>query len=295
MLENGPFTVIIPAHNEETVIARCLATILRDAPNGHAMNIVVAANGCSDRTVGVARAAAPGALVLDLEDGSKTGAINAANRNALPFPRIILDADVECSFHSLAALARVLRQPGIMAAAPKIRIDLTNCNWAMKAYYRVWSRQPYARAGKGGAGCYGLSAAALSRIGEFPAIIGDDLWIHTRFADHERCYVSEDAEGRPVFSVVYPPRTAIEQIRIEARRVIGTAEVHRLYPSPHVTISAESGLLAAFRNGKNIKDLLVYFTIKISARLLAKWRLIRGRGRNWSRDVSSRVLAKTDA
>lgn len=295
MLENGPFTVIIPAHNEEMVIARCLATILADAPAGHALTIVVAANGCSDRTVEFARVAAPDALVLDLPDGSKTGAINTANRHALPFPRIILDADVECGFHSLAALAQVLREPGIMAAAPKIRIDLAHCDWAMKAYYRVWSRQPYARAGKGGAGCYGLSAAALSRIGEFPAIIGDDLWIHTRFADHERCYVSEDTAGRPVFSVVYPPRTAMEQIRIEARRVIGTAEVHRLYPSPHIAIGAESGVRTAFQNSGNIKDLLVYFTIKISARLLAKWRLIRGRGRNWSRDVSSRVPTKTDA
>lgn len=295
MTSHPAFTVIIPAHNEEAVIGRCLETILRDAPEGHAMEIIVAANGCTDRTVEAARASAPRAVVLDLAVGSKTGAINAANRAALHFPRIIVDADVECGFQSLVALAQVLRQPGVMAAAPKIQIDLSNCNWAMKAYYRVWSRQPYAKAGKGGAGCYGLSAAALSSVGEFPPIIGDDLWIHSRFADHQRRYLTEDAEGRPVFSVVYPPRTAIEQIRIEARRVIGTAEVHRLHPSPHVTISAESGLLAAFRNGSNIRDLLVYFTIKISARLLAKWRLIRGRGRNWSRDVSSRVLAKTDA
>lgn len=72
MAAHPEFTVIIPAHNEEAVIARCLAAILRDAPAGHRMQIIVAANGCCDATAAQARKAAPEALVLDLPQGSKT-------------------------------------------------------------------------------------------------------------------------------------------------------------------------------------------------------------------------------
>ena len=288
MLETTPFTVIIPAHNEEAVIARCLQTILSGAPAG-AMQMIVAANGCDDRTVAIAREASPEALVLDLPVGSKTAAINAANREAAHFPRIYVDADVECGFSSLAALAQVLREPGVMTAAPAISIDLSRCNFLMKAYYRAWSRQPYASAGKGGAGCYGLSEAALAMVGEFPPIIGDDIWIHTRFADDQKRYLAQDRAGKPVLSVVYPPRTAREQIRVEARRQNGNAEVRRLYPSPYLANANNGGgLSAALHSGTHPLDLLIFFAIKFAARTLARWNRQRGQGKAWSRDLSTR-------
>lgn len=288
MLETAPFTVIVPAHNEEAVIARCLKTILAGAPAG-AMQIIVAANGCTDRTVAIARETCPDALVLDLPVGSKTAAINAANREAVHFPRIYVDADVECGFSSLAALAQVLREPGVMTAAPAIRMDLSRSNFLMKAYYRAWSRQPYAKAGKGGAGCYGLSAEALASVGEFPPIIGDDIWIHTRFPDEVKRYISQDDTGRPVFSVVFPPRTAREQIRVEARRQNGNAEVRRLYPSPYFANANQGGgLSAALKSGTGPIDLLIFFAIKFAARTLASWNRKRGQGQAWARDMSTR-------
>jgi hypothetical protein len=291
MTVSTPFAVIIPAHNEEAVIARCLRSVLADAPGAEAMQIIVAANGCTDRTVEIARAVAPHALVLDLPVGSKIGAINAANRAATLFPRIFLDADVECGYFALAALAEALRQPGAMAAAPAIRLDLSRCNWAMRAYYRAWMKQPYAKAGKGGAGCYALSQAALERVGDFPPIIGDDLWIHTRFPEGERRYLAADNTGRPVFSVVHPPSTAHEQIRVEARRWIGTIEVKRDYPTPYIANQQGQGPLAMLRTGTSPGDLVVYLAMKLSARLLAKWRIRRGRANIWSRDLTSRAGA----
>lgn len=289
MPSHPAFTVIIPAHNEEAVIGRCLAGILQDAPADHRMEIIVAANGCSDRTVEVARRAAPGARIVDLPRGSKTAAINAANDVASHFPRIYLDADVECSFVTLAALAKTLCEPGVMTAAPAIRMDFSRLNWLARAYYRVWLRQPYATAGKGGAGCYGLSRAALETIGCFPSIIADDLWIHTRFPDGQKRYIDRDADGRPVFTIVHPPRTAKEQVRVEARRQIGTAEVHQLYPSPYLAgHGAKGGLGAALRSGASPFDLAVFSIIKLLARADARWRQARGRAREWTRDLSSR-------
>lgn len=290
----APFAVIIPAHNEEAVIARCLRALFADAPNPEALQVIVAANGCIDQTVRIAREAAPHALVLDLPVGSKIGAINAANRAATLFPRIYLDADVECGYFALAALAEALREPGVMAAAPAIQLNLSDCNWAMNAYYRAWMQQPYAKAGKGGAGCYGLSQSALEKLGDFPPIIGDDLWIHTRFPDSERRYLAADSQGRPVFSVVYPPRTAREQIKVEARRWIGTEEVKRLYPTPYVN-NKGAGSGGMLRSGANAGDLAVYLAMKVSARVLAKWRIMRGRSNMWSRDLTSRTGAKAGA
>lgn len=287
-MQATPFSVIIPAHNEEAVIGRCLRHMLAGAP-ADAMQVIVAANGCSDRTVEIARAVSPAVRVLDLPVGSKTEAINAANRIADHFPRIYVDADVEVTYAALAALAQALREPDVMTAAPAIRMDLSHCTWPMRAYYRAWLRQPYARAGKGGAGCYGLSQAALAAVGEFPPIIGDDIWIHTRFPDEQKRYLSADETGQAVYSVVRPPRTAREQMRVEARRQNGNAEVRRHYPSPYfANASHGGGWRAALRSGTHPVDLVVFFAMKLVARLMAHWNHKFGSAKAWTRDLSTR-------
>lgn len=289
MTEPTEFSVIIPAHNEEAVIRQCLESMRQDAPPGHAMQIIVAANGCTDNTVNVARDAAPEAEIIDLSRGSKTAAINAANDVAAHFPRIVLDADVICSYRTLRALALALKEPGVMTAAPAIRLDMDGTDRLIRGYYRIWMRQPFAKAGKGGAGCYGLSRAALRQIGKFPDIIGDDIWIHTRFPDEEKRYVDRDEQGEPVFTVVRPPQNAWQQLRVEARRVIGTRQVLARYPSPYNFQSGGAGgLRQAIGNASSLLDLFAFAGLKLSARLLAKWQTLIGRGAVWTRDSSSR-------
>jgi glycosyltransferase involved in cell wall biosynthesis len=283
------FSLIIPAHNEEAVIERCLKTAREGAPGTNPFEIVVAANGCTDRTVEFARRAAPDARILDLPAGSKTRAINSANAAASAFPRIYLDADVECDFHSLSAIADALREPGVMAAAPSIRLDLSHGNWLIRSYYSAWMKQPFAKAGKGGAGCYGLSEAALKQVGRFPDIIGDDIWIHTRFPDVQKRYITEDRAGRPVFSVVRPPSTAWGQVKVEARRMVGNAEVRRDHPSPYFRdANKDGGLIGAFKSGASPLDLLVFIAVKALVRLQTRRILASGARKVWSRDLSSR-------
>jgi len=274
------------------VIARCLEAALRGAPEDHGMELIVAANGCSDKTVAIARKTAPDAIVLDLRESSKTAAINAANGIASHYPRIYLDADVECDYTSLVALADTLEERDVMTAAPAIRMETSSCDPFMKAYYRVWLLQPYARAGKGAAGCYGLSAEALEQVKEFPPITGDDIWIHTRFPDAQKRYVAEDRIGRPVFSVVRPPRRAREQILVEARRQNGNAEIRQQYPSPYfANANHGGGLSTALRSGAHPVDLIVYSVMKMAARLLARWNRRRGREKAWARDRSTRQVS----
>jgi glycosyltransferase involved in cell wall biosynthesis len=285
------FTLIIPAHNEEAVIGRCLRTALAEATDPEAIEIVVAANGCTDRTVEAARRAAPHAKILDLPVGSKTGAINAANRAASGFPRIYLDADIECSFHSLAAMARILSEPGVMVAAPAIRLDLSHGSRLIRLYYAAWMKQPFAKAGKGGAGCYGLSKAALQQVGEFPPIIGDDIWIHTRFPDAQRRLVDRDAQGREVYSIVRPPSTALQQVKVEARRMRGNAEVKRNYSSPYVdSANRGGGIAGSLRSGASPLELAVFYGVKMLVRVEMRRSNLRSDSAGWTRDLSSRNL-----
>lgn len=289
MTTDSSFSLIIPAHNEEAVIARCLNTAMRGAPRPESFEIIVAANGCKDRTADIARKTAPHAVVLDLPNGSKTGAINAANEIASHFPRIILDADVECDYDSLLAIADTLREPGVMAAAPAIRLNLGHCNIFVRAYYSAWMRQPFAKAGKGGAGCYGLSKAALEEIEQFPPIVGDDIWIHTRFSEDTKRLVETDLQARAVYSVVRPPRTAWGQVKVEARRLLGNAEVRRDYPSPYLgTSKGEGGVLGALRSGASPFDLSAFLGVKLLVRIEMLRRKLAGKQGAWTRDLSSR-------
>ena len=288
---NLPFTVIIPAHNEEAVIARCLDVVRTGAPDDHAMQIIVAANGCHDRTVEIVSATAPEADIVEIAKGSKTAAINAANGVARHAPRLYLDADVECDFTTLSALAEALSESGTMIAAPTVRFELSRTSPGVRAYYRVWLRQPFAEEGKGGAGCYGLSEAALGLIGPFPDIIADDTWIHTRFSNDQRRVLEQSPHEGSLSTKVHPPRTLAGLVKVEARKQIGNRELHREHP-PQFPIhsSSKGGVMNALRSGASLPDLAVFVGIKFAAKLVAYWRIARGQTRTWARDPSSREL-----
>lgn len=288
-MKPAPFSVVVPAHDEERVIARCLAAILDGAPVGEEPEVIVAANGCSDRTAEIARAAAPAARVIELADGSKTGAMNEGSRLARAVPRFFVDADVECCYASLAATAAVLRNGAAMAASPAMRLDLSGCDRWVKAYYRVWMSQPYVTDNLIGGGVYGLSAQGLARLGTFPPVIGDDVFVRTRFSSAERRSVERDAEGRPVFVTVVPPRTLLDQIRVEARRRAGSDQVRKHHPGMQEgRINRPSDLGRALEAGATLADITVYLAMKAAARALGWWRRLRGRSLAWTRDDSSR-------
>lgn len=285
----SPFCVIIPAHNEEAVIGRCLEALYRDAPSDRLPEVIIAANGCNDRTVEIARAMAPGATVLDLPPGSKVIAMNEANRIAKASPRFFLDADVQCSYAALAATADELQQPGVMAASPAMRMDLSRCDFWVRAYYRVWLTQPYVTDRLVGSGLFGLSAKGLEIMGIIPPTFADDTWVRTRFSYEERRNVAKDRGGRPVFFTVSPPRTLGDLIKIEARRRIGSEQVLQLYPSPHNTkINKPGDLKQALSSGASPIDIVIYLAIKAFAVARYRWNVMRGRTPVWVRDISAR-------
>lgn len=288
-MAGAPFSVVIPAHNEEDVIGRCLEALYRGAPDDARPEVIVAANGCRDRTVAIAREMATDATVMDLPPGSKVIAMNEGNRIAKVSPRFFLDADVQCDYHSLAATARVLEQDGVMAASPALRMDLSRCDGWVRAYYRVWLTQPYVTDRLVGSGLFGLSREGLEVIGEIPPTFADDTWVRTRFAYEQRRNVSADEQGNPVFFTVSPPRNAADLIKIEARRRIGSEQVLTLYPSPHNgKINTPGDLKQALSDGATRSDVATYLGLKAVALARFRWNKLRGNTPVWVRDVNAR-------
>lgn len=101
--------VLIPAHNEERGIGKCVASVLNAAPPG--LRVVVVADNCSDATAQVARDA--GAQVIERTDPDHRGKgfALACGRDGLraspPSAVVVLDADCPSDPLTLADLAAV--------------------------------------------------------------------------------------------------------------------------------------------------------------------------------------------
>jgi cellulose synthase/poly-beta-1,6-N-acetylglucosamine synthase-like glycosyltransferase len=90
-----PLTVLVPAHNEEVLIGRCIRSVLASANSS--TEVLVVAHNCTDATVVQAEAA--GARVLVLNDSSHSGkgcALNYGFTATLAGPSqavLVIDAD----------------------------------------------------------------------------------------------------------------------------------------------------------------------------------------------------------
>jgi glycosyltransferase involved in cell wall biosynthesis len=180
-------TVIIPAANEAALIGPCLAALAAADP-GCPAEVIVAANGCTDRTVAIARAATLGPrwslTVLDLPAPGKVGALNAADRAATGDIRIYLDADVTPAPALIPALVRLLDRPAPAYASG--RLNITARGPAARRYARTWARVPFMARGVPGCGLFAMNAAGRARWGDWPQVIADDLFARLNFAPAER-------------------------------------------------------------------------------------------------------------
>jgi len=209
-------SVVIPAHNEEAVIGRLL-TSLTDGLDGAVLDVVVAANGCTDGTAPLARE--HGARVVEVAEPSKIAALNAADEVARAFPRLYVDADVVLTGRAVLDVARALEEPGALAAAPPARLDTTGRPRTVRAFYRVWEAVQAANHMPAGSGVYAMSAAGRARFDRFPDVLADDLFARNLFSRTERRAPATDAV------VVEAPHTLAALLARRTRVYAGNAQL----------------------------------------------------------------------
>lgn len=276
-------TVVIPAHNEEAGISRCLTALLSD-PAAASCEIVVVANGCTDSTASAARSFA-GVTTVELEQASKVAALNLGDDHGSGYPRIYLDGDIELRGGALTQLIRALDDPTLARlAVPAVNYDTRDCSTLVRLFFDVAASLPARTSGTTGRGVYALSRAGRARFGAFPEVQSDDLFIARQFAAQERIHTGGH-------SIVRPPLTLRSLIRTRRRIAAGNAVLAATSDptggagaegSTRETVRALASLTA--RDPRKLPGALVYTAVVASARLQAR----RDGGSTWHRDTSRR-------
>jgi hypothetical protein len=283
-------TVVIPAHNEGRVITRLLEQLINGAEPGE-MDIIVVANGCTDDTAEVAASFGPPVRVLSLPVACKQEALAAGDRAATGFPRIYLDADVELRADDARALAAALRQPGVLAAAPRRELVMAGRPWQVRWYYDVWTLLPGVQRGLWARGAIAVNEAGHRRLVGLPALQADDLAASLMFEPHETV-LAPDARV-----VIHPPRTFAGLLYRRTRCVTGVAQIELtqdLDGSADRTRMAD--LIGVIRRQPGMLPRVGYFlSVAVFARLKAIRPRAQGDYLTWLRDESSRTAAAVAA
>lgn len=273
-------SVIVPAHNEGRTLGRLLDALT--APSaGAPLEIIVAANGCTDDTVSVATR--PGVTVLDLPTPSKRDAMAAADRLASTFPRVFLDADVEITGTELRRLADAVRDGRYLAAGPTRELPMDRVGLLVRWYYQLWQELPHVRSGLFGRGVIAVSEQGHARLRSLPSVMADDLAIAEAFRPDERVVLA----GARV--TIHPPRTMGDLLRRRRRVVTGNSQADGAGLRSASARTGPATLLGILRRRPQLlPQALVFATVTVLARAGARRAVRAGDFTTWQRDESSR-------
>ncbi|MEM2342326.1 MAG: glycosyltransferase [Candidatus Bathyarchaeia archaeon] len=117
-------TIIIPAHNEEKIIARSIESALEtDYEN---KEIIVVDDGSTDRTFEIAYQYAKKGLIKllrrDTASGSKAGALNFGLKFATGDVIITVDADTLIERNAIREIVKSLSDPNVSAVSGNVRV-----------------------------------------------------------------------------------------------------------------------------------------------------------------------------
>lgn len=281
-------SVVIPAHNEESVIGRCLTRLLADARPGE-LEVIVVCNGCQDRTAQTARSF--GAVqVAETPTASKVAALNLGDQLATRFPRLYLDSDVDLATESVRQLVAALEEPGVLLAEPKVALDVSGVSPLIQAHSRTVLRLADETGVPVGTGVLALSEVGRRRFSSFPDIAAEDLFVRNLFGPDERVIV------KAATCTVRPPRTLRSFVRVTSRIVTGNRRYWRTdLPRFRKTRSSRiPSLVALARRPAGWADAAAYVGLVAAARLNAVWGRLRHRAEAWERDETSRSTTAQD-
>lgn len=274
-------SIVIPAHQEEAVIGRCLGAVLEDAAPGE-LEVVVVANGCTDATAAVARAHGGDVVVLERPAAGKTAALNEGDRAATRFPRIYLDADVVLTTAAARAVAAALSTGEHLVAAPRPVVDTSRSSPVVAWHYQLWEQLPVTRDAYVGSGVYAVSEAGHRRVAPFPDVVADDQYVRRRFTRAERTSVAE------TFTLVAPATVRAYVERATRARTGNAALDVDGAPALEAETSARgvTALLPFLRRPATWHRVAAFIALTTTVRLRVA--LHRGRAVGWSRDATSR-------
>lgn len=270
-------SVIVPAHNEAALLPRCLRSLLEQKFEG-VMRLIVVDNGSQDGTAEIAAAwaarladAGHEAVVLKLERGNKSEALNAGDALAAGKCYIYLDADVELSAGCVRAVLEAMDEPGVQMCAPRLVVARSKA-WVTRRYARVWTNLPWVSDDAIGGGFYAVTPEGRRRWGRFPDVLAEDTFVQAQFRKCERRI------AKSAHFVIRLPDGWSDLLRIRTRWLSG---VRQLRPD----VGGEWGR-SAFPLGGRIKailrrpglwpDLPLYALVNLCARWRARRRVVLG-------------------
>ena len=279
--EHG-LSVLVPAHNEGSVIARLLDRLAPTGAAREAFEVVVVCNGCTDDTAEVARSYAPGVRVLEIPEPSKAAAMRRGDAASVFAARAYVDADIVIGADDLEKMHRQAIDRGWLAVAPRRVLDLDRSPRTVRWYYDVWSSLPQVRSGLFGRGVVLVTAEGRARLDTVPDVLSDDLVRSEAFGSDERG-VCDDASV-----TVDVPRSLGALVRRRSRVVRGNTEADGLGLRSDATRTSLRVLAAVVARQPSLVPKLPVF---VGVTVAARWREARTRGGGapvWERDETTR-------
>lgn len=218
-------SVVIAAYNEEAVIADRLANVLAlDYPPDR-LQVLVAADGCTDATASIVEGYADnGVELLRLPRQGKIHALDAAVHQATGEVLVFSDANTMCDPHALRALVRNFADPEVGGVAGHTRYRLEvgseSSSRGERLYwdYDTWLKQLESWTGSVVSAHGGLYAIrrSLYRTVSDPAVT-DDFAISTAVIEQGYRLVFEGAARATEFAVRETRREFRRRVRLMTR------------------------------------------------------------------------------
>ncbi|WP_404341327.1 glycosyltransferase [Pseudoalteromonas mariniglutinosa] len=281
MSKTNNFSIIIPAYNEEKLIANKLHQLARSLPK-ECTEVITVCNGCKDQTYSVAQNAINiithsgvtqcNFLLVQLIQGCKITALNEGVKRSKNNTLILLDADIKILGSECAALVKILNSHSVMAASPKALFNFNNASWLVKKFYSTVSKSSYNQQHRI-ANVIALSPTAVDKLFPLPTVIADDAYIQ-RTITETHYHVSSELSYHFIC-----PTTLLSTLKVQSRIIRGNLALKKRYPH----LKAPKSYLPKL----TVIDLAIFTSIKLMALTIA-YIEIKLNVKKWHQDETSR-------
>ncbi len=276
-------TVIVPAHNEASVIEDCLNSIVNQSGIDH---IIVPCNGCTDNTVEIVEDKFPHVVCLNIKKPSKTNALNVAEQKAqelgVTYPIFYIDADTQLSDNCIPLITQKMAAGDILLSAPTPIIDTRKSSWLVKTYYKVWTSLPYIKEGVIATCSFIVSEQGRLRFDKFANVIGDDGFIRCHFKNSE----ISNIKGAEIY--ITAPRDFYSLIKIKTRARLGNMELIAKKKCPVIEKKNYGSVMKKKLLSKDFIPTIIYIITASIIRLRASAQFKKIQSYQWEKDTSSR-------